>query len=247
MKTKIDIIDYTTVSLYNLLELQQGEVFMEEYFGIIKKCPLFIGVNDSELKVLLKCLSARNRCFEKNDFIFTEGEKSQLVGIVLHGSAYILQEDFWGNRTILARAETGHLFGEAFSCAEVEKLPISVVAAEKSNIMLIDCKRIITACSTACTFHSLLIQNMMRNLARKNILLTQKIESVTRRNTREKLLTYLSRQSIEAGSNCFVIPFNRQELADYLSVERSAMSAEISKMKAAGLIRTNKNEFELLI
>ena len=178
--------------------------------------------------------------------MFSSGDSAHFVGVVLSGSVHVLQEDYWGNRTILAHIPPGGLFGEAFSCAETDSLPVSVAAAEKSEVLFIDYKQIITTCTSACMFHMALIKNMMKLLAQKNIMLTQKMEIITHRTTRERLLAYLSAQAIKAGKSHFTIPFNRQQLADYLSVERSAMSTELSKMQSDGLIRTDRSKFELL-
>ena len=168
------------------------------------------------------------------------------IGIVLGGAVHVLREDFWGKRKIVARVEGGGLFGEAFACAGVEKLPISVIAAEDSEILFVNSVRIIKTCPTSCTFHIRLIKNLTLLLAEKNIALIQKLECLTQPNTREKLLSYLSGQARLAGKSAFSIPFNREELADYLSVERSAMSAELSKMRDDGLVLYQKNHFELL-
>lgn len=218
---------------------------MEKYFDIVKKCSLFYEIEDSEIKALLNCLSATELSFSKNDFIFFSGEKAKSVGIVLTGSVHILQEDFKGNRSIIERIESGHLFGESFSCAEVDKLLVSAISAEDTTILLIDYQRVLNICTSPCAFHVKIIKNMLHIIAQKNVLLSQKIEIVTRRTTREKLLMYLSVQVLENGSKKFQIPFNRQQLADYLSVERSAMSTELSKMHKEGLIRVNRNRFEI--
>jgi len=228
------------------LEFQQSEDFMEKYLDIIGQCRLFSDIEPSNLKALLHCLAATRQEYPKNDFVFSAGDAVRHVGVVLSGRVHVLQEDYWGNRTILAHITPVGPFGEAFSCADAEKLPVSVMAAEKSEVLLIDYRRIITTCSAACGFHMALIQNMMKLLAQKNILLTQKMEIITRRTTRERLLAYLSTQAIQAGQSRFAIPFDRQQLADYLSVERSAMSAELSRMQADGLIRTERSVFELL-
>jgi len=219
---------------------------MEKYLDVLKKCPLFAGIGESELLTLLDCLSAIERNYDKNNFVFMTDGIVTLIGIVLSGSVHVIREDFWGSRTILARIEPGELFGEAFSCAETEKLPVSVLAAEASDILLIDYRKIITTCSSACTFHTGLIKNMLRILAKKNVMLTQKMEFITQRTTRDKLLAYLSAQARQAGNNTFEIPFNRQELAEYLSVDRSALSNELSKMRDDGILTFRRNHFTLL-
>lgn len=220
---------------------------MEKYFEIVKQCSLFTEIDESDLRTLLDCLMAVPRSCRKNEFVFSAGDAISSVGIVMSGVVHVLQEDYWGNRTIIAHIPPGGLFGEAFSCAEIDSLPVSVIAVEKTEVLLIDYKRIVTTCSSSCVFHLALIKNMLKLLAQKNIMLTQKMEIVTRRTTRERLLAYLSVQAIKVGKNHFTVPFNRQQLADYLSVERSAMSAELSRMQADGLIRTNRSEFELLV
>jgi CRP-like cAMP-binding protein len=213
---------------------------------ILKKSPLFNGIAEGDMQALLDCLSASTRSFESGSFIFLAGETVTVVGVVLNGGVNILQEDFWGNRTILAHIAPGGLFGEAFSCAGIDKLPVSVLATQPTDVLLIDYKRISKTCSSSCVFHTRMIQNMMEILARKNVMLTQKIEHVTRHTTREKLLSYLSQQAIQVGERKFEVPFNRQELADYLSVDRSAMSLELCKMRDDGILSFHKNHFELL-
>lgn len=210
-----------------------------------KKCPLFAGIAPDQLESLLLCLAASTRLYRKDEFIFMAGDKPVSIGVVLSGGAWVLQEDFWGRRTILAHVGSGDLFGEAFSCAEKGALPISVAATEPAAIMLINYRKIITTCSTACLFHARLIMNMMRILAEKNIQLTKKIEHLSKRSTRDKLLSFLSAQAMQAGNDTVELPFNRQELADYLCVDRSALSRELGQMQAEGLLRYKKNRFEL--
>jgi len=219
---------------------------MKDFINILETCLLFHDIRKDDIQKLINCLSAVNRRYAKNNIIFSNEEKAESIGIVLSGAVYIQRENFWGNRVIIARVEQGELFGEAFAGAGVEKLPVNVTAAEESEIMIIDCSRILVSCSSACRFHSELIKNLMRILADKNIMLTQKLELVTQRTTREKLMSYLSEQARINGSSSFDIPFNRQELADYLSVDRSAMSAELSKMRRENIVRYKLNHFELI-
>lgn len=216
-----------------------------ETLAILKQCPLFVGIADADIPHALACLSARERRYAKGEAVFLAGQRAASVGIVLSGGVHVEKDDYWGNRTILAHVEPGGLFAEAFVCAGVEKLPVSVTAAEKTGVMLVDYNKIVGGGGLGCAFHSHLVQNMLRVLAQKNVYLTQKMEAITQRTTREKLLAYLSAQARQAGSSRFTIPFNRQELADYLSVERSAMSAQLSQMQRDGLLRYDKNQFEL--
>ena len=207
---------------------------------------LFAGIAEGDLKTMLGCLASRQKKVKKNSFIFLAGETTDSVGIVLSGAIHVLREDFWGRRKILSRIEGGGLFAEAFACAGVLKLPVSIMAAEESEVMFVSSRRITSPCPSACPFHAKMIQNLTILLAERNVALIQKLEHITQATTREKLLSYLSEMARLAGKSKFTIPFNREELADYLSVERSAMSAELSKMKDDGLILYRKNYFELL-
>lgn len=212
----------------------------------ILNTPLFANISQEDALSLLSCLSAREATFKKDEYIITSGNKAKEVGIVLLGSVSVIKEDFWGNRAILAKFGEGHMFAEAFACAGIEQTPVSVVSNEKTEILFIDYKKIITTCSSSCIFHARIISNMMKILAGKNIMLMQKMEHIVKKTTREKLLSYLSEQAITCNNNSFAIPFNRQEMADFLSVDRSAMSNELSKLRDEGVLNFKKNEFELL-
>ncbi len=219
---------------------------MEKFFDVLKSVDLFRDIKECELKSLLTCLSPNSIHYEKGQTIMFSGESIHRFGIVLSGQVQVVQDDYYGNRSILANIGTGNLFGESFAFADIDSLPISAITATESVLMFIDCRKITSPCANACSFHKRLIQNMLRIVSMKNILLTQKMEFISKRTTREKLLAYLSAQAKKAGSNHFCIPFNRQELADYLFVERSAMSAELSKLRNDGVLKYHKNQFELL-
>jgi CRP-like cAMP-binding protein len=219
---------------------------METYLPILAKCPLFNGIKREDLTSMLTCLNASVRTVHKGDFVFSEGDPPQRVGVLLSGTLHIVRDDYYGNRRLLTVVEPADLFGEAFACAEVDALPVSAFATTDCAVLLTDYARIVKTCTNACEFHSRLIQNMLNILANNNILLTQKLKYVTEHTTREKLLSYLAEFAKLAKSNQFTIPLNRQELADYLAVERSAMSGELSRMAEDGLLRYHRNEFELL-
>lgn len=218
---------------------------MEKYFHILKKCPLFSQIKDNQLTALLHCLDANVKVFKKKETILEEGQPARYIGIVLSGCTQMIQLDYYGNRSIVSTAAPSELFAESFACAEVPSIPLSVVATEPSEVMLIDCRRIIHSCSNACDFHQQMIYNLLKNVAVKNILFHQKIEITAKRSTREKLMAYLTLQAKKAGSQSFTIPFDRQELADYLEVERSGLSAEISKLRKEGILKSDKKHFEL--
>ncbi|MDD4796438.1 MAG: Crp/Fnr family transcriptional regulator [Eubacteriales bacterium] len=218
---------------------------MENALLSLRSCRLFADIAPDDLQTLLHCLAARRVICPKNSFILSAGDAAGHMGVVLSGSAQVMKEDFWGNRSILTHLCPGELFGESFSCAGIDRIPVNVVAVEKTEVLLVDYRKIFTTCTSACAFHNQLIRNMVKILADKNILLTQKMEHITQRTTREKLLSYLSSQAQRAGSNTFTIPFNRQELADYLSVDRSAMSGELGRMRDEGIVRFDRSLFRL--
>ena len=215
-------------------------------FELLKKCPLFQKIKEKELSAMLDCLNARTLTLAKNETIFQEGSKATYVGLVLSGSVQIVQDDFYGNRSIIAVIHPPQLFAEAFACANVELMPVSVIAERPSEIMLIDCKRILSICTNTCIFHQQLINNLLRIVASKNLLLQQKIEVMSQRTTRDKLMTYLLSQAKLKNNNEFTIPYDRQALADYLGVERSALSAEIGKLRKEGVLESTKSHFRLL-
>lgn len=219
---------------------------MENYYDILRECPLFIGILESEIERLLNCLEAKEQNLKKGDVIFSVGEHPESVGIVLEGSVHVVQEDYWGNRSILMDVQPGGIFAEEFSTAEVAELPISAIAHSDCKILLINCRHILTTCTSSCVFHTRLINNLVKTVSNKNIILTRKMQYITKKAVRDRVLSYLSEYALSVGSDHFAIPFNRQELADYLSVERSALSNTLCKMRDEGIIDFEKNRFTLL-
>lgn len=219
---------------------------MKKYLKLLKSVALFEEIESFELQSLLSCLSAKVVNYNKNQAIFINGETITNIGIVLSGQVQIVKEDYYGNRCIVANIQEGKLFGETFAFTNTKTLPVSVFSTTESDILFIDYKKIVSPCSKACPFHNKLIYNMLHILAMKNIMLNQKIEFTSKHTTREKLLAYLSYEAQKANSNTFYIPFNRQELADYLSVNRSAMSTELCKLRDDKILNFKRNWFELL-
>lgn len=219
---------------------------MKKYLEILKKCSLFGDIEEQELLTMLDCLGARVVSFDKKYTILTEGSSAKYIGILLRGSARMFRLDYYGNRSIIGEIKEGELFGEAFVCAEIDSLPVSVVAEEPCEVMLIEGSHVLNTCCNNCAFHRRLIFNLMRDLAKKMIVFHQRIEVTSKRTTREKLMAYLNLQAKKAGRPSFDIPFDRQELADYLEVDRSGLSAEIGKLKREGIIDCRKNRFRLL-
>lgn len=219
---------------------------MKEYIPILKKSQLFSGIDESEIISVLSCLDAKVSSFKKGEYILRQGEHINSVILLLEGMLHIQKDDYWGNRSILNRIDAGEMFGEAYAAPESEALLNDVIAVEDSTVVFLDIKRIMTTCSSACRFHSEIIKNLFYAISEKNRKLVGKLSHISKRTTREKLLSYLSLEAEKQNSSSFSIPFNRQQLADYLSVDRSAMSNELCKMRDEGLIEFEKHRFRLM-
>lgn len=219
---------------------------MRKYIPILKKTQMFSGVADDEIFAMLSCLNARVFNYKKGEYVLRQGEHLNDIIVLVEGGLHIQKDDYWGNRSILGHISTGEVFGEAYIAPESCALLNDVVAIENSTVIFFDVKRIITTCSSACRFHSMVVQNVFFAISEKNRKLVQKIGHMSKRSTREKLISYLSEEAKKQNSASFLIPFNRQQLADFLSVDRSAMSNELGKMRNEGLLTFNKNHFELL-
>lgn len=218
---------------------------MEKYYPVLDRCAMFQGIGKESVLAMLKCMGAKILSYNQGETIFAEGNPAEDIGIVLSGSAQIVKIDYFGNRSIMANVVEGEIFGESFACSEVDTLPVNVIATKNCQIMIINALRIISTCSNACEFHRQIIFNLLKVVATKNLVFNQKIEVTSKRSTREKLMTYLLIQAKNAGSNEFTIPFDRQELADYLEVDRSGLSAEISKLRKEGVLECEKGRFVL--
>lgn len=219
---------------------------MPDDFDVLSACPLFEGVSRQDMQSMLQCMQARTVEVPRGGMVFREDEPARAVGILLSGGVRVLRDDFDGNRAIQAAVGPGDLFGETFACAGVKRLPVSVEADRPSRVLLIRLRRIIKTCPSACGFHNRVVLNLLKVLAAKNLMLNGKLDITSRRSTREKLLAYLAAQARAAGSNRFVIPFDRQGLADYLGVDRSALSAQIGKLRREGVIESERSAFTLL-
>ena len=219
---------------------------MKDFFDILRECPLFDRIGDESLKEMLGCFNAKERSYKKGDAVFAEGDKAKYLGIVLEGSVQLVRVDYYGNRSILANIEPPQLFGEAFACAGLKSLPVDAVAAADTRILLLDAQRIARPCGNACPCHGQTILNLLHIVAKKNLVLHQKIEITSKRSTREKLMTYLLLQAKNAKSHTFTVPYDRQELADYLEVDRSGLSAEISKLRNEKVLECRRSTLTLL-
>ena len=218
---------------------------MWKYEDTAMKSRLFAGMRREEVETILPCLAGTVQTFAKEDCLLRAGEPAGRMGLLLEGAAQVVQEDYWGRRFLVARIEAGELFGESFACLEGETLPVSVIAAEPCTALLLEGRAVLHPCARACPGHGKLMGNLLEILAVKNTALTRKMEHLTRRTNREKLLSYLSEQARRCGGGRFSIPFTRQERADYLAVDRSAMSRELSRMREDGLCNFAGREFVL--
>ena len=219
---------------------------MKNYIPILKKTVLFSGVKESEIESMLSCLQAKKYHFKKGEFVLSQGQRLDNILILLDGKLYIQQDDYWGNRSILNVVNTGEMFGESYAAPESGFVMNDVMAVEDSDVIFFDVKKILTVCSSACRFHTAVVENHVYAISERNRSLVQKLGYMSKRTTREKLIAYLSDEAKRQSSNRFSVPFNRQQMADFLSVDRSAMSNELSKMKNEGLIDFQKNHFILL-
>lgn len=218
---------------------------MKEYISVLKRTRLFAGVGEEELSLMLNCLGAKLCHYEKGDYVFRQGEYLDNITVLVKGKLHIQRDDFWGNRSIINIIEVGEMFGEAYVAPDSGALINDVVAVDNSTVIFFDINRILNVCPSACKFHSLTVRNLFFAISEKNRRLVQKLGFMSKRTTREKLISYLSEEAKRKNSPTFEIPFNRQQLADFLSVDRSAMSNELCKMRDEGLISFEKNRFTL--
>jgi len=218
---------------------------MKKWLDTLAEVPLFESIAIRDLQALLQCLGSRIAEYTKGEYLCLAGEKLTEVGILLSGSLQILRDDAAGNRLIVDDLTASSLFGEAFVCAGVDKIPVTILATEDSTVMYIQLKRILTVCSSSCFFHGTMIANLLKIIAQKNIILNNKILLLSQRSIREKIIAFLLMQVEKNNDTTFEIPFSRNELADFLCVDRSALSRELSKMQNEGLIKYHRNLFSL--
>ncbi len=215
------------------------------YLSCIEGSVLFKGIGDDSLLAMLGCIRARVRSFDKGELVFRRGQCTSLMALVLEGAVRIERGDYWGRRTVMGSFGPGQTFGEVYASTPGLELDVDAVAVQPTRVLLMDVGRVTTMCPNSCAFHAQLIRSLLASVASRAHGLTRKIEHLSQRSTRAKLLSYLSDCAATSGSREFRVPFNRQELADYLSVDRSAMCAELSRMKRDGLIDYRKDRFTL--
>lgn len=220
---------------------------MQNFLPVIHSSQLFSGVSQEELTAMLTCLGGRQERYKRAAFLLRAGDTVESIGLVLDGSVLILQEDIWGNRNILSRAGQGQTFAAAFACAPGSALNVSVAAETDTTVLYLNVKRILTVCPSNCSHHSRVMRNLLADMAAQNLHLNEKLTHMGQRTTRAKLMSYLSAEAQRRGTVEFDVPFTRQQLADYLAVERSGLSLELGKMRTDGLLDFHKNHFTLKV
>ena len=211
----------------------------------LRDCRLFREIEPKVLVAMLICLSAREIKPQRGDFIMSTPEEHPLMGVVLEGEVEMISEDYFGKKSLLSVLPVGSIFGESYTCVKAKNRTIAYQARTRCRILLLDYERILHACKLVCRFHHRMIENMVELIAEKNLALVDKLEVTSRTTIREKLLTYLTRQAESTGSRTFTIPMGRTALAEYLCTDRSAMTRELARMKAEGLIDYEKRTFTL--
>ena len=214
-------------------------------FVSLSKTALFQGATPEEVEGMLACLGGQVRGFAKGQAVCRAGDRVETLGIVLSGSVLIERGDLWGNTTVLDRAGPGQSFAETYACTPGEPLMVDVVAVEPAQVLFLHVGRMLQVCPRTCGHHSRLIGNLLTLTAQKNLTLSRKIFHTSAKTIRGRLLSYLSEQAVRSGSRSFTIPFSRQQLADYLNVDRSALSHELGKMQREGLLRVERSRFFL--
>lgn len=220
---------------------------MKDFLPVIRSSPLFSGISAEEASAMLSCLQAEKKDFPKEAFLLHAGDTAESIGLILSGSILVIQEDIWGNRNILSKAGPGQTFAAAYACAPGSVLNVNVFAETPVTALFLNVKRILNVCPSACTHHSRIIRNLLGDLAEKNLRFSEKLTHMNQRTTRDKLMSYLSAEAQRLGTYEFDIPFSRQQLADYLGVERSGLSLELGKMRSEELLDFHKNHFALKI
>lgn len=211
----------------------------------LSKTQLFHGIQEREIPELFHCLMPRERKFQKDEVIFRAGSPVSEIGLVESGSVNIIVNLYWGSSIIFGHVRKGEVFAENYAAIPGKELICDVVACEETDILFLNMQNMLTTCRKGCTFHNRIIKNMLSISAKKNLNMSYRMMHTASKSLRQRLISYLSEQALEHGSSHFTIPFNRQQLADYLAVNRSAMSNELSKMQEDGLINYSKNEFTL--
>ena len=216
---------------------------IDEIYG--KTIALFKDIERTNLQGLLDCLGVREARFRRGEIIWLSGEKLHSIGIVLEGQVNAYRDDILGNRALMAAVTPPGLFGETIVCAGLDESPVTAEAGADSRVLFVGFEKAFHPCASSCTFHHALIRNMLGILAGKNITLSEKINHISKKTTRQKLASYLIGEATRQHNHTFTIPLDRQALADYLGVNRSALSRELSAICAAGALSCSRSQFTI--
>lgn len=226
--------------------IQRKKRNMDQYYNQIKNSPVFFGISEEELKAMLECFNARIKTYDKDEMIIRQGDMVTNIYLILEGAVNIEKDTYWGRRMIISQLSKNDNIALAFVASKNMECSIDAISTEKSKLLILSFSKCTSMCTNACTKHKLLINNLFEILSKENIELIRKIENISQKTIRDKLLTYLSNEAKRNKSNVFEIPFNRQDMADYLNIDRSAMSFELSKLQKEGFLNFDRNKFELL-
>lgn len=219
---------------------------MKEYYSILQKNDLFADIDKRNFESLLHCLESYIKHYTKSNIIMMQDDEIKNIGIVLSGVVDIVKEDYMGNKRIISRLSTGESFAETFVCAAIKKSPVTIYCESDADVLFINFTSIISTCAKSCNYHNQLIKNMLKNIAIKTIKLNEKIEYLSKQSIKSKLASYLVNKIQSNESLSFTIDFNRNELADYLKVNRSALSRQLSMLKNEGVLSYRKNTFTII-
>lgn len=219
---------------------------MKDVIENIELINLFHDIKKEDLKIMFSCLGAYTKTYKKNEIIYLENHDIRFIGIILSGRVNMIKEDSNGNNSILVYLKIGDLFGETFACSNLTISKVSFVSTNKCKILFIPFHKVLYTCKMTCTFHHRLIENMIEYISTKNVMLMNKIEIISKKTIREKIISYLQLQRENFGCDDFEIELGRVELAEYLCTDRSALTRELNNMKAEKIIEFEKNRFKLL-
>ncbi|NMA84637.1 MAG: Crp/Fnr family transcriptional regulator [Epulopiscium sp.] len=206
---------------------------------------LFSGVAKDEIKHLLQCLNAYSRSYKKGEYVIRYQDHISRFILVVNGTLFVTKTDHLGNQVIISRVTAGETFAEALAFSSNTFSEVSVIAKTDCDLLFIDAQVFTRVCSQACVYHGKVISNLLAIISEKNVNLIRKVDVLSKKKIRDRLMSFLKSESHKQGKKSFIVPYNRTELAEYLSVNRSALSTEISKLKAEGVIDVNRNRYTL--
>lgn len=205
---------------------------------------LFEHIENNEILELLECMGIKTKVFKKGANILKAGKSIDYLGVILSGKAQIVKTDFLNRDIVIEKLKTNDIFGHNIVCCGIKRSPVSINAVENCEVLFLPFEKVVTPCKKLCKYHLQLIKNMMKMISQQNDILNEKIDIIAQRKIRDKILALLENYKKEGEE--FTIPYNREEMAKFLCVDRSAMSRELSKMQKEGILKFHKNNFELL-